>query len=106
MAAHKQTAHRRVRGRPNHSEITAVLSCYAAIAPSSQITHTYAHSHKRETGTVTLDLAGSEGHRGIVTKLPSNKQCPYISVVPSPRLDLSTVLMNMLTVYDCFVPAS
>lgn len=78
-AAHKQncTHTRHTHTRPNHSKITAVLSCYAAVSPSSQITHTYAHAYKCETGTVTLDLAGSEGHRGIVTKLPSNKHTAH-----------------------------
>lgn len=71
----------------SHSEITAVLSCYAAVTPSSQITHTYAHTQECETGTVTPDLAGSEGHRGFVTKLPSNKRTVHttanvISCVP------------------------
>lgn len=57
-------------------KITAVLSCYAAVAPSYQITLARAHTQTAECemGTVTPDLAGSEGHRGIVTKLPSNRR--------------------------------
>lgn len=70
----------RTHARPNRCEITAVLSCYAPVAPSSQITYTHTHTHtwKCETGTVTPDLAGSEGHRGIVAKLPSNKYTAHI----------------------------
>lgn len=51
----------------NLSEITAVPSCHAAVAPSSQITHSLIQVLARRGGggaAVTPDLAGSQGREG------------------------------------------
>lgn len=74
QAKHTHTHTRTHRRIETMVKITAVLSCYAAVAPSYQITLAHAHTPKCEMGTVTPDLAGSEGHGGIVTKLPSNRR--------------------------------
>jgi len=81
-------------------EITAVLSCYAAVAPSARITpptHTQMHrrTYENETRTVTPGLAGSEGHRGIVTKLPSNQHGAHIISSAWPWPDPKVVMMHV-----------
>lgn len=57
---------------------------------SSDNTHSHTHICERETRTVTPDLAGSEGHRGIQTKLPSNKHTALIISTVSSCVALTT----------------
>lgn len=118
LLANAQQICTHAHARPNHREITAVLGCYAAVSPSSRITHTRAYTCKCETGTVTPGLAGSEGHRGIVTKSLSNKPTAHIicsamashqppAPLPAcPWPHLNVVIMNMMTDDDCFAPGS
>lgn len=56
----------------------------------SDSTHT--HTYECETGTLTPDLAGSEGHGGIVTKLPSNKHTFYLHAH-----DLNVCMVHIFT---------
>lgn len=69
-------AHKQMCRHLNLCVKSQLLSAAMQQSHHHRVTHT--HTYECETGTLTHDLAGSEGHGGIVTKSPSNKHTLYL----------------------------